>query len=154
MSLLLSDFIALSFSLCVSLSLVESCCFGCFDMNVTMTPPFLIRKTVPSCNGFWEHEPATAASDMPLFPLSPQSGFSYTLPLFSLNFFPSPWSFVLFFLQKYLLCTPVAPLILVSCSFTLPPSSHPPLTLLPFSVLQGVGFSGSESCFAFKNSLS
>lgn len=138
-----------SLSCCVSLSPFQSCCCGCFNMNVTMTPPILIRKIVPSCSGFWEHEPATAASDMPDFPLSTQSGFSYTLPFFSLTF-----SFTLifcsfFFFFKYLLCAPVAPAP-ICFLFFYPPSLTPP----PLSVLQGVGFSGSESCFAFKNSLS
>ena len=81
LSLLLSDFI-FHLSLSLPLSPIQS---SCFDINVTMTPPFLIRRTVPSYNGFWEHEPATAASDMPDFP--PQSRFSYTLPFFPSNFF-------------------------------------------------------------------
>lgn len=95
------NLIWLSFFL--SLAPVESC-FGCFDMNVTMTPPFLIRRAVPSCKGFWEHEPATAASDMPDFPLSRQSGFSYTLP-FSLQ-----RSFILIFCS--FLNTSFVPLLL------------------------------------------
>lgn len=91
-------------------------------MNVTMTPPYLIRKALPSCSEFWEHEPATAASDMPDFPLSPQSGFSYTLPFFSVTF-----SFTLIFcsFSKYLLCTPVAPAPICVLFFYLP-SIFPP----------------------------
>lgn len=126
----------------------QSCCFGCFDINVTMTPPFLIRKAVPSCNGFWEHEPATAASDMPDFPPLPFSLDFLTLCPFSLFFLHLDLLF--FFLLPPLY--PVALALFVSCSFTFPPSF--PLSLLPLSVLQGVGFSGSESCFALKNSLS
>ena len=115
-----------SFSLSLTLSPSRGCCFGCFDINVTMTPPFSLEKTLPSCNGFWEHEPATAASDMPDFSLSPlQSGFSYTMPPFSLQLFSFTLIFCSFFFLNYLLCTPVAPALFVSCSFTFPPS-YPP----------------------------
>lgn len=147
LSLLLSDFISLLFT---PLSKSQSCCFGCFDINVTMTPPFLIRKTMPSCNGFWEQEPATAASDMPDFPLSASVWIFLHSALFLPNF--SLHLDLLFFFFYYLLCSPVAPALFASRSFTFSPSS-PPL-FPPLSVLQGVGFSGSESCFALKNSLS
>lgn len=166
MSLLLTDSIPLAPSLSsfvsLSLSPSQSCCFGCFDINVTMTPPCLIRKYVQSCNGFWEHEPATAASDMPGFTLS----LAVWIFLHSNPFLSPAFSFTLIFCSffYYLLCTPVAPALFVSHSFTFPPSSLPPpapaLPLSPsafpppLSVLRGVGFSGSESCFALKNSLS
>lgn len=110
----------LSLFLSAALSLSQSCCFGCFDINVTMTPPSLLRKTVPSCNGFWEHEPATAASDMPDFPLSPQSGFSYTLPFFSLTF-----SFTLIFCSFFFFITSfVPPLLQLYLFLVLLPSLH------------------------------
>lgn len=93
-----------------------------------MTPPFSLGKTLPSCNGFWEHEPATAASDMPDFSLSPlQSGFSYTMPPFSLQLF----SFTLIFCSFFFLITSfVPPLLQLYLFLVLLPSLHrPPLTL-------------------------
>lgn len=123
----------LSCSVC--LSPFQSCCFGCFDMNVTMTPPILIRETMPSCNGFWEHEPATAASDMPDFPHSPQSGFSYTLPFFSLTF-----SFTLIFCSFFLKIPPLCPRCSSSYLFlVLLPSLHLPPLHPPAASLRAPG---------------
>lgn len=124
-----------------SLSLSASCCF---DITVTMTAASLIRKTVATCRGFWDHKAATAATDMPDVPLFP--GFSYTLPPSLSLSFPSTLIFISLLLPALF---PIAPALFVSCSFTFPPS-----LLLPCSLLRGVGFNGSESCFALKNSLS
>lgn len=75
------------------------------------------------------------------------------MPAFSLQLF----AFTLIFYSFFFLITSFVPLLLQLYLFlVLLPSLHlqPPPSLPPLSVLQGVGFSGSESCFALKNSLS
>lgn len=83
------------------------------------------------------------------FPLSPSAWIFLHSALFLSNFFLHLDLLFFFFLT-----TSFVPLLLQLYLFLVLLPSFLPLTPPPLSVLQGVGFSGSESCFALKNSLS